>query len=224
MNCGGIILCGGRSRRMGSDKAWLPFGSETMLQRVVRICGEAVRPLVVVAAAGARLPELRPDVIVVHDRRPERGPLEGLAVGLSALAQVEQPASDAGRTTAAYVTSCDVPFLLPAFIRRMIGLLDASDYASDYAHPGFARAEIAAPKIDGRLHPLAAVYRLSVLPDLERRLAANQLRLTDLVEQLHARIVVERELRDVDPELQSLRNVNDLQEYRAAIEARGGTV
>lgn len=199
MHCGGIVLCGGQSRRMGSDKAWLPFGCggngpETMLQRVVRLVGEAVRPVVVVAAA-ARLPDLPTDVRVAFDRRPDRGPMEGLAVGLAALPE--------GSVEAAFITSCDAPLLLVAFIRRMTELLGSAD--------------VAVPRIDGRLHPLAAVFRRSVLPEVECRLAADQLRLTELVEALNPRIVVPEELRDIDPQLQSLRNVNDQNDYRAAL-------
>ena len=56
----GIILCGGRSTRMGTSKALLPFGGETMLQRIVRLLGTVASPLVVVAAAGQPLPNLPP--------------------------------------------------------------------------------------------------------------------------------------------------------------------
>ena len=45
MNVGGIVLCGGRSSRMGRPKAWLPFGDELMLPRVVRILREVVEPV-----------------------------------------------------------------------------------------------------------------------------------------------------------------------------------
>ena len=58
MTAGGIVLCGGRSTRMGVPKATLPFGPETMLQRVVRLLGTVVSPIVVVAAREQSLPEL----------------------------------------------------------------------------------------------------------------------------------------------------------------------
>lgn len=204
MKCAGIVLCGGHSRRMGTDKAWLPFGAETMLQRVVRILQEAVEPVIVVAAATTLLPELPADVRIVFDRYPERGPLEGLAAGLAALADVSVSSnSTTAKIAAAFVTSCDAPLLLPGFVRRMVELLESAD--------------VAVPKVEGRLHPLAAVYRLTVLPDVERRLAADQLRLTELVDDLRARIVVPEELREIDPQLQSLRNVNDQEAYRAAL-------
>src|SRR5688572_27783044 len=100
MNVGGVILCGGKSSRMGYPKAMLPFGPELMLQRVVRLLSEVVSPIVVVAAPGQGLPELSADILMARDERDGCGPLEGLLAGLSTLV---------GRVDAAYVTSCDVP-------------------------------------------------------------------------------------------------------------------
>ena len=70
---------------MGTSKALLPFGDETMLQRVVRLLSTVVSPIVVVAAAGQSLPDLQADVIVTRDEQQGRGPLEGLRAGLKAL-------------------------------------------------------------------------------------------------------------------------------------------
>src|SRR5437016_10535210 len=114
MQVGGVILCGGESKRMGRPKAWLPFGGELMLPRVVRLLGEAVAPLVVVAAPGQDVPPLPAEVEIVRDPEQGRGPLQGLAAGLAALR---------GRAEAAYLSSCDVPFLRPAFVRRLVELL-----------------------------------------------------------------------------------------------------
>ncbi len=97
MTTGGIVLCGGKSTRMGVPKATLPFGHETMLQRVVRLLGAAASPIIIVAAREQLLPDLPDDVIVTRDEREQRGPLEGLRAGLKAL-------PDAVET--AYVTSC----------------------------------------------------------------------------------------------------------------------
>jgi len=82
---GGIVLCGGLSSRMGSPKALLPFGPETMLQRVVRVLGTVVSPIVVVAAEGQGLPDLPAGTIFTRDEREARGPLEGIRAGLKAL-------------------------------------------------------------------------------------------------------------------------------------------
>src|SRR4051794_21124741 len=102
ISTGGIVLCGGQSQRMGRPKAWLPFAGELLLPRVVRLVREAVAPVVVVAAADQELPPLPDEVQVVRDEQKGRGPLQGLAAGLASLA---------GRVEAAYVSSCDVPFL-----------------------------------------------------------------------------------------------------------------
>ena len=115
-------------------------------QRVVRILGEAVGPVIVVAAATARLPELPADVRIVFDRRPERGPLEGLAAGLAALADLSVASNTKTvEIAAAFVTSCDAPLLLPAFVRRMVELIGSAD--------------VAVPKVDGSIAP--ACGRLS---------------------------------------------------------------
>jgi molybdopterin-guanine dinucleotide biosynthesis protein A len=82
---GGIVLCGGKSTRMGVAKATLPFGPETMLQRVVRLLGTTVSPIAAVAARDQVLPALPHDVIVARDEREAKGPLEGLRAGLAAL-------------------------------------------------------------------------------------------------------------------------------------------
>ena len=84
MKIGVIVLCGGRSRRMGRSKAWLPFGPEVLLQRVVRRLGGA-GPVFVVAGPGQGLPELPGDVVIVRDPVADRGPLQGLTAGLEAL-------------------------------------------------------------------------------------------------------------------------------------------
>ena len=120
MTAGGIVLCGGRSTRMGVPKATLPFGSETMLQRVVRLLASVVSPIIVVAARDQQLPELPDHVVVTRDEREQQGPLEGLRAGLSAL-----PDS----VGIAYVTSCDVPLLEPRFVERMVELLGDHDIA-----------------------------------------------------------------------------------------------
>jgi molybdopterin-guanine dinucleotide biosynthesis protein A len=191
---GGVILCGGQSRRMGRAKPWLPFGGEAMLARVTRLVGAAAGPLVVVAAPGQKIPPLPPEIEVVRDQEKGRGPLQGMAAGFTALE---------GRVEAAYVSSCDVPFVQPAFIRRLVELL------GDRA--------ICVPHVGGHYHPLAAVYRLEVAEAVGKLLAENRLRPFFLFESNATRVVTAAELADVDPELRSLRNLNSPEEYDAAL-------
>jgi molybdopterin-guanine dinucleotide biosynthesis protein A len=190
----GIVLCGGQSSRMGRPKAWLPFAGETMLGRVVRLLGTVVSPVVVVAAPGQDVPPLPTEVDVVRDPQRGRGPLQGLAAGLEALS---------GRAGAAYVSSCDVPFLQPGFVRRMAELL--------------GEQHIAVPDVGGYRHPLAAVYRASVLDVVRRLLEEDRLRPAFLFDCVPTRFVNERELIDVDPGLRTLRNLNRPEDYEAAL-------
>jgi molybdopterin-guanine dinucleotide biosynthesis protein A len=198
LHVGGIVLCGGRSNRMGLPKAALPFGPELMLQRVVRLLAETVEPIVVVAAADQQLPDLPPQVMVTRDERAGRGPLEGMRVGLTAIAN---------HADAAYATSCDVPLLSQAFVRRMIAELGEHD---------------AAVPIDGEFyHPLAAVYRTHTATTIEQLLDQEKLRTSDLFATLLTNRVPIQELRDVDPELLTLMNVNTPADYARALELAG---
>src|SRR3984885_5331971 len=198
MTAGGIVLCGGKSTRMGVPKATLPFGPETMLQRVVRLLGSVVCPIVAVAARKQGLPELPPDVIITRDEREQRGPLEGLRAGLRAL-----PDS----VDVAYVTSCDVPLLVPGFVTRMIELLGDPD--------------IAVMEVDGFPHPLSAVYRRDTLPQVESLLAQDKLRPVFLFDAVRTRRVQPAEMISVDPELRTLRNLNTPEHYRIALSEAG---
>jgi molybdenum cofactor guanylyltransferase len=198
VNSGGIILCGGLSTRMGTSKALLPFGAETMLQRVVRLLSTVVSPIVVVAAAEQLLPDLPADVIVTRDEEQGRGPLEGLRAGLKALPET---------VDSAYVTSCDVPLLVLDFVRHMIDLL--------------ADHDIAVMESDGFPHPLSAVYRRNTLPHVEVLLAQNRLRPAFLFDAVRTRRVQPAEMISADPELLTLRNLNTREDYLAALSIAG---
>jgi molybdenum cofactor guanylyltransferase len=183
---------------MGRPKAWLPIGGEIMLPRVVRLLKQVVTPIVVVAAPGQDVPPLPDDVLVTRDEERGRGPLQGLAAGLAALQGVAQ---------AAYLSSCDVPFLRPTFIRRLI------DLRGD--------AAICVPQVGAHHHPLAAVYALSVLDAVRRLLAENRLRPFFLFEAVATRVVEASELADIDPEFESLRNLNTPEDYQQAARELG---
>jgi molybdopterin-guanine dinucleotide biosynthesis protein A len=199
---GAIVLCGGASARMGRPKAWLPFGDEALLQRVVRVLRGVVEPVVVVAADAQPLPALPADVLVARDAATGRGPLEGLAAGLDALAP---------RASAAFVVAVDMPFLHAALVRRLAALLATSG------------ALAVVPRALGRDHPLAAAYRVEVRHALALLLAEGYLRARGLLERVptlyatEAFLLEDDVLRDADPDLRSLRNVNTPADYEAAL-------
>ena len=187
-NVTGIVLCGGHSRRMGRPKAWLPFGDEFLLQRVVRIVGEAVGKVIVVAAKDQTLPPLPDAVTRVDDTLEECGPLAGLAAGLAA-----------ATTDLVFLTACDAPFLNTELIVALLAAMTHSPcdavvpYTADF-------------------HPLTGVYRTSIRPVAERRLAAGQLKMKDLIREVnHVKWLPPESLRD------SLRNINTPDDYAAAL-------
>lgn len=198
MTTGGIVLCGGRSSRMGRPKEWLPFAGEPLLQRVVRVVAGAVSPVVVVAAPGQDVPTPPPGIRLLRDAVEGRGPLSGLATGLAGLE---------GRVDAAFVTGCDTPYLVPGFIQQLVRLR------------GDAAACVAVT--DGRPRPLPGVFAVGVVPVVQELLATEQFRLGALLERVSTRLVQPHELAPADPGLRSLWNVNTPEEYAAALAALG---
>ena len=198
----GIVLAGGRSTRMGRPKASLEWHGSTLLHRVAGIVARAVDgPVVVVRAPGQELPSLPRGVRVVEDAREGRGPLQGLAAGLRAVA------GDAER---AYVSSTDVPLLHPAFVVAVLAHADRED------------VDVALPVAQGFKHPLAAAYRTSLLADVEELIMSDRMRPAFLFERCRVSELGESDLlRDArlaraDPDLLSLRNLNNPAEYEEA--------
>jgi molybdenum cofactor guanylyltransferase len=189
---GAVVLCGGRSTRMGRDKAALPFGGETLLQRVVRVLGAVVAEVVVVSRPGQALPDLPPDVRPAHDEAIDRGPLGGLLAGLRA-----------SSADAVWASACDVPFLHPAVVDLLFRRLGAHDAAVCEAQ--------------GRLHPLAAVYRPRIADAVAALLADEEARATALLDAVDTVRVGEPDLRAVDPTLDTLANLNTPADYEAAL-------
>jgi len=201
MNRVAIVLCGGVSERMGVDKASLPFGETTMLARTVERLSGVVDHIVIVTAPDGDTPELSSvaSISITHDATADRGPAEGLAAGLAAL-----PSG----TDAVFVSSCDLPLLMPAFVERMFSLVDDTH-------------DIIVPRHDERLQPLAAVYRPTVMAVLRQRLADDRLSMNGLLDACHTRIVDHRMWDDIDPQGHSLLNCNTKRDYKAALRIAG---
>jgi molybdopterin-guanine dinucleotide biosynthesis protein A len=197
----GVVLAGGRSSRMGTPKAALEWHGSTLLRRTVSILARATGgPVVVVRAPGQELPELPKDVHIVDDPREGKGPVQGIAAGLAALKD---------RADVAFVSSTDLPFLHPAFVRRVLRAV----------HEG---ADVGLPIARGYPQPLAAAYRTTLADLAERLVQAERLRPAFLFEQCSVTRLDEAALRDdpvlaaLDPGLDSVLNVNEPDDYRKA--------
>lgn len=188
----GIVLAGGRSRRMGRDKAALPFGDLPLLAWVVQRVATVCHPIIVVA----RDPDAYRDsgATVVADRWPGEGPLVGLHAGLAAT-----------ETEYAAAIACDLPFVEPALLSALINL-----------SPGWSAV---VPEALGNIHPLCAVYHRSVgraAEDLLRR-GGGSLRQLLAEPGLRVRLIHEENLREWDPPLRSFMNINTPEDYERAV-------
>jgi molybdenum cofactor guanylyltransferase len=199
----GIVLAGGRSSRMGTPKAALEWHGSTLLRRVVGIVGRAAGgPVVVVRAPGQALPSLPEAVEVVEDAHEGRGPLQGIAAGLHAVRD---------RAPVAYVSSTDVPLLHPRFVARVLAALEDD-------------VDVALPHVRGFPQPLSAAYRTALADTVDRLIAEDRMRPAFLFEACRVRrldaaaLLEDPALAALDPELDSVLNLNEPADYDAARE------
>ena len=178
-----VVLAGGASRRMGRDKATLPYGDRTLIEYIVSVVRQRCAPIFVIAAPGQPLPDL--DAEVLRDAVRGVGPLVATGRGLRA-------AAEAGAQRA-FVCAVDMPYLDPALVDLLL------DYAKNLP------ADVVLPW-DGRDHYLAALYRTCLVERIDALVAAGERSMTALVNTVDAqRIVV------ADP--RPLTNVNSSAEF-----------
>lgn len=198
----GVVLAGGRSSRMGTSKAALDWHGSTLLRRTVALLARTLGgPIVVVRAPGQPLPTL-PDVVeVVEDPCEGRGPLQGIASGLTAVGD---------RASRAFICPTDMPFIHPAFVRAVLRRLQ-----HDF--------DVALPVARGYSQPLAAAYRPSVavragqLSESGSSCPAALFEEVRVVRLNESSLLCDPALAASDPELNSLINVNEPAEYQAAL-------
>ncbi len=187
---------------MGTSKAWLPFGGEPLLSRIVRTVCDVLEPVIIVAAADQLLPAVDKKAIIVRDCVPENGPLEGLRAGFRALV---------GLARTAFVCTTDAPFIAPELIDVLCNRLRDSD------------CDAVIPMVLGMPQPLAAMYRVHVLEAIEQLLKSGERSLKALTRKIQLMTITEAELLQdqkllrADPNLLSFRNLNTRQEYEAAL-------
>jgi molybdopterin-guanine dinucleotide biosynthesis protein A len=188
---------------MGTPKAALEWHGSTLLRRTAGILARVTNgPVVIVRAPGQDLPHLPEGTLITDDPREGKGPVQGIAAGLAALR---------GRADIAFICSTDMPFLHPAFARRVLRVLEDSE-----------TTDVALPLARGFRQPLAAAYRVSLAEAAERLVAEDRLRPAFLfgqctVETLdNAALKQDPVLAALDPDLDSVVNVNTAADYQAA--------
>jgi molybdopterin-guanine dinucleotide biosynthesis protein A len=186
-----VVLCGGRSRRLGRDKCGIALGHRTLLGHVLAAVHESLETVCLVGRARQDPHELIPaeyraNTSFVSDAVPDYGPLEGMRAGLESLPP---------KTQLVLLVGCDNPLITPRWIEFVLHCAD-----------GY---QAAIPWIDGRLMPIPAVYSRSVIGPLQQALARGERSLWRFAERLNTRQLRREELEVVDPGLQCLINVND---------------
>jgi len=179
----GVLLAGGKSRRMGEDKRYLVVGEQTLLARGLTVLRSIFQEVLVVIAQDS--PPLDVGARVVRDRVPNCGSLGGLYTGLTQ-----------ATTPYIFVVACDMPFLDPAVIAQFTSRR--------------ATADIVMAKLAARLHPMHALYGKGCLLVVEEMIQARQLKIQEMVSQasLRVRYVTEADLLAIDPSGRSFQNVN----------------
>lgn len=179
----GVLLAGGKSRRMGEDKRYLVVGEQTLLERGLVVLRSIFQEVLVVIAQDS--PPLDVAARVVRDLVPDCGSLGGLYTGLT---QATAPCI--------FVVACDMPFLDQAVIAQFTSRR--------------ATADIVMAKLAARLHPMHALYGKRCLPALEQMIRARQLKIQEMVSHasLRVRYVTEADLLTLDPSGRSFQNVN----------------
>ncbi len=177
---------------MGMEKATMPFGNETMFQRISRFCSDTCQEVVV--AAGRKPPPWLADGYVLDEGR---GPLDGILAGLRHVS----PESHC------FVAACDTPLLQPAFV--------------DLLFERAANARGAVPAANGHIIATCAVYSPVLVPEIVRLLALGERRAAAFARLPGVVMVPEEDLRGADPELLSLRGCNTLEEYVELLRSAG---
>ena len=179
----GVLLAGGKSRRMGEDKRYLVVGEHTLLERGLAVLRSIFQQVLVVIAQDS--PALDADARIVRDLVPDCGSLGGLYTGLTQ-----------ATTPYIFVVACDMPFLDQAVISQFTSRRTSID--------------IVMAKLAGRLHPMHALYGKRCLPVIEQMVWARQLKIQEIVscESLRVQYVTEADLVGIDPSGRSFKNVN----------------
>src|SRR6267143_886915 len=183
--CSLVILAGGLSRRMGRDKASLPAGDGTLIEHLARRLAPVVDETII--AGGSDRPPFE-GVRAVADHQPGLGPLAGMLAGFAA-----------AKERFVWVVGCDLPDVEPALGGFLLAL------AGDY--------EAVVPRPEQEPEGVCALYVRELAPRIAALLEAGERSIKSLLDRSLVRYVGSEELRAVDPELRSFRNINTTADY-----------
>ena len=190
----GVVLAGGRSRRLGRNKALEKVGGIPLASRVISVVKSIASELVLVVAdeAQADVLPIPDDAITVLDMHAGSGSLGGIFTGLT-----KSP------TDWALVVACDMPFLNAQLLTYMADSREGAD--------------VVVPMLDGWPEPTHAFYSKTCLRHMEESLNKGRLKITGFFDSVTVKYLPQESIEAIDPERWSFFNVNtadDLQKAR----------
>ena len=194
----GIVLAGGKSTRMGQDKAWVELAGRPLALWVLDALRAVTDQQLVVARDPGRLEKLGAPVVI--DRFAARGPLSGIHAGLKS-----------ATTDLCLVVACDMPLVRPTLLAQIAAAVGpahaAVPYLGDCGLPDLTGG-VGGMARDAGLQPLLAGYRRRCIQPLEKLLLSGSFPTSALISVLKARIVGPDEWRLADPDARSFFNIN----------------
>jgi molybdenum cofactor guanylyltransferase len=163
----GIILAGGRSSRMGTNKALLKLSEKTVIEKISEELREVVSDILIVTNTFEDYQFL--GLPMIEDQWKGMGPLAGIHAGLNS-----------SNTEKNLITACDMPFISSELGNILLHLLDKYD--------------VVVPKISGQIHPLFAAYRKDVHTEIEKSLQKQELRMSAFLKRMNTKIMSEEDL------------------------------
>ncbi|MEE8317534.1 MAG: molybdenum cofactor guanylyltransferase [Candidatus Omnitrophota bacterium] len=179
----GIILSGGKSSRMKTDKAFLKLGSKTMIEELISRLEKKFSRLMIIANDRERY--MRFGIELVEDIVPDKGPLGGIYTGLVV-----------SKDDYNFIFACDMPFLNQDLIQYMIGEVEGGGY------------DVIIPEWEGRLQPLCAIYSKECIKPIENELSKNNLKITDFLKYVKVRVLNDKEISKFDLGRPFFANIN----------------
>jgi molybdopterin-guanine dinucleotide biosynthesis protein A len=188
-----FVLAGGKSTRMGADKALLELGDRTLLARALEVAGTVAEQVAIVGDPQRFLSYGR----VVEDVYPERGPLGGIQAAL---------AGQGGELN--LMLAVDLPFVEPRFLQYLAAAAESA-------------AIVTVPRTEDGWQPLCAIYRREFGAIAEAALRQGKNKIDALYAQVVTRVIDEKELRRMGFSTGMFRNLNTPQDFERAAKLEG---
>jgi molybdenum cofactor guanylyltransferase len=189
MQVTGVILAGGQSRRMGQDKAFLPFGKGLLIERVIEVVQQVTADVILITNTPERY--RRFGLPMFSDVIAEAGSLGGIYTGLVS-----------AKTPYSLCLGCDMPFVKPTFLRFLCRTA--------------AEADVVIPRNAEDFQPLCAVYSQVCRDPIRHKIEVGQLKITGFFDQVRVRVIDGDLLTRYDPPDVMFFNANTPEEYAKA--------